>query len=49
MALVITIIIGASIGGFGTLFENMSEELARTFLKVKNLLRERDNVQAEKP
>ena len=34
MALVITIIVGASIGGFGTLFENMSEETAVVFLKV---------------
>lgn len=34
VALVVTIIVGASIGGFGTLFENMSEETAVVFLKV---------------
>ena len=33
-ALVITIIVGASIGGFGTLYENMSEATAVIFLKV---------------
>ena len=34
VALIVTIIVGASIGGFGTLFENMSEETAVVFLKV---------------
>ena len=34
MALVVTIIVGASIGGFGTLYENMSEATAVIFLKV---------------
>ena len=34
MALVITIIVGACIGGFGTLFKNMSPETPVVFLKV---------------
>ena len=34
MALVVTIIVGASIGGFGTLYENMSQATAVIFLKV---------------
>ncbi|KAG6988559.1 choline transporter [Physcia stellaris] len=38
VALVVTIIVGASIGGFGTLFENMSEETAVVFLKILYVL-----------
>lgn len=34
MALVVTVIVGASIGGFGTLYANMSEATAVIFLKV---------------